>query len=914
MSYNDDEKLLISYDLIDIKTRVLLNPFTGDEVKIDRRRNDYKQLIRDLADEIRQSNQPSYDFKQYEEGKIILDEKNNFKGVSILKRNFKRFYGKTIRVIYTAINDNGVLFEERNIEFDIPDGKNFNAWWKRGQLLGFLIESPMVLIFEIYKKGYLEFVEVDDPIISNSRNQDFKEGITNCLLTPIKNWIIEKLENVKTKRTIQNYNKKLKTIDILLEQFKNGIPQEQLNMISEKLQIDINIICPLNNEVFLDAKCSKKPLRKFDFLNTRLDHVELNKIVLVNDIQNIEYDELLKIKKDLDKNNEFYTYTKNYKKLSSISTLEKKYMIDNEYINIVNDFEIKTGLINCKIDAIDDYDLSEFVLSGVHYNTSVKINDLNFVDLKLIDMRKAYTAYKACGFYKGFLGKITDFRKTDKIENVGLYKIDNIQIPSGIFYEYEKYLNIYKNGNVYPSPELDFLKSIGVKFDIVCGAWGIEKLDFDFNENMFLKDDDGISNYARYVGSCNQLKTEKSFYMKGKRDYFENMLCYLGDGHIDFFNDKEAVIKYKKKHIYHLSHFTAFITSYTRLNVLEQLLTMDIKNVYSIVSDGIYYIGDVKLKNVFRQKDDIREGGYTDSFISNNEPYNNNKYGNIREFFSKELHLGVGGSGKTHYNLIDSGLCKVLFSAPSWKLSRQKHKEYKVSNTVTARLLTDDPVMISKIKKYNNVLIIDECSMINETDKKFILDTYNDLKLIFCGDLGYQLPPINGVEMSKIGFDKIIYHNTDYRSKCTKLNIIKEKLRDMIKNNVNRGTVNRWFNDILNDRKTKDIKTLYNIDDMILCSTNIEKNIYTEIFEGKFQDINKYYILKNNRQYSNGEIIIGKKPENIECEVRHAFTVHSIQGETAKHNLFIKSLNMYRPRMLYTAISRARRLEQIYLI
>ena len=76
----------------------------------------------------------------------------------------------------------------------------------------------------------------------------------------------------------------------------------------------------------------------------------------------------------------------------------------------------------------------------------------------------------------------------------------------------------------------------------------------------------------------------------------------------------------------------------------------------------------------------------------------------------------------------------------------------------------------------------------------------------------------------------------------------------------------------------------------------------------------KYYIRENNRLYCNGDIVVGDKPEGTACDLQHAFTTHSIQGETANHNLFIDSSRMFESRMFYTAISRAKYLNQIYII
>ena len=56
----------------------------------------------------------------------------------------------------------------------------------------------------------------------------------------------------------------------------------------------------------------------------------------------------------------------------------------------------------------------------------------------------------------------------------------------------------------------------------------------------------------------------------------------------------------------------------------------------------------------------------------------------------------------------------------------------------------------------------------------------------------------------------------------------------------------------------------------------------------------KYRIQGNDRVHSNGEILISSEPpKNISHEVQHAFTIHSIQGETAKHALYVDARRMF---------------------
>ena len=96
---------------------------------------------------------------------------------------------------------------------------------------------------------------------------------------------------------------------------------------------------------------------------------------------------------------------------------------------------------------------------------------------------------------------------------------------------------------------------------------------------------------------------------------------------------------------------------------------------------------------------------------------------------------------------------------------------------------------------------------------------------------------------------------------------------------------------------------------MILTHTNKRKDEFTEMYK----DLEKYYITENTQNYSNGEIVL-HKPINTRCELRHAYTTHSIQGETTEHNLYIDITHINYKKMLYTALSRARYYDQIYLL
>lgn len=831
----------------------------------------------------------------------------------------KKFNGKSIVV---DVYDNNIRV--KSIRIDIP--KKFNDYWeKEGKYIFIYPEDSS--IFGLYPNAKIYIYEGKEFSDKQFKKitQVFKAADNGkCVFNPIRLWATNKYEHAvekKNKSSKSKYKIVLENLDELENKYSNGVCEDNIDEVCNKLQVDISIEKPFSDKTFIACKSIKKALKHFRYLNTRINHVELNEFVLNEKPEIVTRKELLAIKKQLEEDDTYFTFDKDMNNVCKIYTLNKVYALNNEMIECFNQFEIDTGLINCKIDDIDDAELCSFIKNGTHYNGTIdfkNVGDYHLEDVYHIDMKKAYAQFGICEYYEGFLGKITDFRLTNKIESIGLYLIKDLIIPEGHFKKLNDKMKIYSSNNIYPSPELKFLEKNGCSFTIIAGCWGVKPIDFNFTDEMLEgKTEEGNSYYALWTGKCDSHHLSTKKWING--DY--NMVQIIQehtDAKIEKYENREICIKYDKKHNYHLGHVTAFITSYQRLNVLEMLMTIDYDNIIRVCVDGIYTKEEEQCFGSFRLKNDIKDKTFQnipgDSYISNLiEEEANYDFGNYRKHNHKELHIGAGGNGKTHRNLTDKGLVKILYVSPSWKLARNKEAEYKSRVSVWARLITEDPEMISIVKRYSNVLLIDECSMMNEEQKQKILSVYDDMKIIFCGDLGFQLSCINGIEMNKEGFDEIIKNNTNYRCKDKKLLRLLKDLRLMISYNRTTFEINSfvidWFKKQNRNINIETLQKIYDVNDMILVGTNKIKDIYTEMFNG----LEKYYCKENNRLHSNGEIVIGKKPE-CKNELRHAYTTHSIQGETAHHKLFIDSKKMFNPRMFYTAISRAKTLEQIFII
>jgi len=705
---------------------------------------------------------------------------------------------------------------------------------------------------------------------------------------------------------------------------------------------------PFNPTPLYEYKSNKKPLKIFKFVNTRLNHIEENKTPLNydslyssdNNIIDIEtFSEMETIYNNLNLKNEMCIINRAPKGITKIRTLSEVYAKSCDFYTTINEFELDSGLIDCSIDGLRYPLLQAFLDRSIQFNCCVDLKDTSMFKngnipetIKHIDMIKAYSQYKKCKNYCGFMGKITDFRKVNNFKQNGIYFIEKLNLNkcNDKFKQINDMLNIYQNYNSYTKAELHYLENNGGTFRVVYGAYGLD-IDFDFSEDMLNKKEDvsigenvkKISYYAKYCGMISSTYKNKKFHMKGDSNFFSTIKNSAFDIYHNEDNN-EACVSYPKKYMYNKKHITAQITAYQRLNMMEQLETMDLDKIVRICVDGIYYEDhDFEMNSDFDKK--IKMTFVNDpatQYLSNinfKEQYEKipiNEIPEAREFYYRELYVGQGGNGKTYYNLNDTGLINSIYIAHSWKLASTQQNEYneKTGNYLHANVfhnLSNTNGDNTILNKYSNY-IIDEASMISEKARDYYFKNIKG-RIIMCGDLGYQLPPVNGeTEMKTESFDKVITFTKNYRFTCEKLINIIHNVRWSILNKIPIDFTP--FNVISKD----EVINLYNKEDIILVSqgatSNKGPNNYNNYWN-EILDIEKYKITNNTRNYKNGDIVYEKiEIGGVECELRHGYTIHSLQGSTHTKKLFIDMRKIGCERMFYTAISRAKSLSQIYLV
>ena len=871
--------------------------------------------------------------------------------------NFIRNYlyshrGSNVRITYLiegqdVQNRNNVAVD---FNYNVPEDIDaFENWWG-GRIWDFqsVGEDTGYNVFEA--SGYLGkiYAREQNSLATTQRiKQSFLDGLSHCVFTPIIKWCSKCLAKAESDSAKKKYNAKLNKIKKYLIKYATGIPEDDIESFCKDLSIKIVVSYPFTDNEIIYGEKLKSIDKVFKFINTRINHLEIGEMLSTEKAEKVTRDFIYAKINELDESKEFYYTTKDNKGYNAIYSLNGNWSCNTDFQEAKEKFEKDNGLNNMKICDIKNAELASFIKRGTHYNTSfgkgcidyqelyiedpsrTETTHIRFHKTKLIDQKKAYYNFKKCSYYEGFLGKITDFRETNKVMGVGLYLIKDIKINSKRLNELNQRMNWFKSNNVYTSAELKVLDNNKSTYKIIAGCWGVETLHFEFGEEFLKKTEPkpyvnengefemkgSISYYAKTTGAWDCHSSHSYRFIKGTNEYAQilkntsqNIIC-------KFNGEDEISIGIPKKNIYSLGHLTAFILAYQRISLMEQLFEMDLNKLLGVYVDGIYYDDhEFKMLDTFEKKEiDSTVCFRTEGFLTNIfETKPKIVYAPFRENYKTELYIGAGGNGKTHYNLTDSGLINLLYVAPSHKLNANKKAEYFVDVEVLASLRFDNPMTFKKIMKYNTI-VFDEVSMMSNEDKILVLEKYKNHKLIFCGDVGYQLPCISTftepkMELTLDGFDNIQEFKTNYR--CTdkglleKLNLLREKIKQGC------IAVPKNFQELFTECDVEFVKQNYNVNDMIISGTNNAKDAYTKLFEDK----KKWYVTKNTDYYNNGDIVIQEEQPDKHAVIRHAYTAHSVQGETVTNKLFIDFNTLQDIRALYTAISRAKTIKQIFMV
>jgi hypothetical protein len=124
-----------------------------------------------------------------------------------------------------------------------------------------------------------------------------------------------------------------------------------------------------------------------------------------------------------------------------------------------------------------------------------------------------------------------------------------------------------------------------------------------------------------------------------------------------------------------------------------------------------------------------------------------------------------------------------------------------------------------------------------------------------------------------------------------------------------------FFKDVWVTRE--EVFSLFNPEkDLILCGTNLAIDAYNH--DMCKRGVSPVYKLTDDySSYNKGEIFWGEDAKKLNTKFKEeswGTTVHSVQGNTFEGRLFINYKDFFELGMFYTAVSRARYLDQIRII
>lgn len=291
---------------------------------------------------------------------------------------------------------------------------------------------------------------------------------------------------------------------------------------------------------------------------------------------------------------------------------------------------------------------------------------------------------------------------------------------------------------------------------------------------------------------------------------------------------------------------------------------------------------------------------------------------------------GAGGCGKTHSVMTSSNFMKkeMIFTSSCWELIQAKVDEFPDITGLSLPKITGEMNGI-KVEKFNinnyKYIVDDELTLQNKKVVNTIIKENKDKFIILMGDIDrdgfyYQCSIGNSVVNPSKGNCQYIKYTKNYRFELS-FNDKVNKLRDFMKSN--KGNTKKLFDYVKVEfascfrKRIKDIK--FGDDDVgITALKPLDKYGNCKYSKHFYKKGAKEQFYIKDTVFKAGKYKGAKlegKPENHNYINSLFRTVHSYQGrQLNKDNkivIIIDSLFDYN--LLYTAISRARRLDQIII-
>ena len=722
----------------------------------------------------------------------------------------------------------------------------------------------------------------------------------------------------------------MRKIEGLRSRFATGVPEADMEEVAKVAQRKI-VIKDLFGKSF--AEYNVKSTKTFSWTNTRENHCDVGHLALQGKAEECSQAKFDKIHDEhltaWREKREVFLMEGNADGVRCIRSATGAWRVENDLFEAFQDVIDELRLNEYGIDCIKYPEVNEYIREACVVNSApVRLSSSQPTGHR--DLAAAYTQQKMTSYYQGFLGKIHQWRRLNVgsseakaflTKHLGIFRCKIL----ACYNEYLIRLGL-KVGQIVtlPSPELLYFLDHGVKAEIVSGVFGSK---WDAGEELW----DGLMEpigdvkkpYAHFAGCFGHQNDTKTYKFHGSKEWASHLKAC---GYTTYFDGDMISVKIPAKFSYTSHHILAFITSYTRINMLEAMSQFPIENLCAVVLDGIYFTGECpSIGDKFKEKkvkplNTWGQSWYNPSVVCD-------EFMPVLEdslLLGNCILAGQGGCGKTYSVLTDSGFNDVLYVVPQHTLGIENAQDHSVRYTTIHKLVgvesKDKNGKITKCRPWKDehtmpsVCLIDEMTMVNAKWISDAIKMYPMTRFYIAGDvmrhngkmIAFQCRSgtpglFNDVFDSEM---PIKYFLNDRRSLDDELKEMKARIRrEMVRlytdgDQWDAMALASWICRKYPVEKLDDIA--FAAGDTIIAGTHKTNDKLLE------KGIVSGYLSPHKERSK--ELVEGWK-------ARGSFTTHSYQGSTIREGrVFVCINDSFELAMIYTAVSRAVRIEQIKFV
>ena len=752
--------------------------------------------------------------------------------------------------------------------------------------------------------------------------QRFRDGVTHCVIDPLVTLWKQMGDNSESDGSRKRCYQVMRKIEGLRSRFADGVPEADMEEVARIAQRKI-VITDMFGKGFLEYNV--KSSKTFSWRNNRKNHVEQGRLYLEGaavKVTQAEFDVIYADHEEAWRNEQRDFYVEGSAEgVRCIRSDRGAWRVRDPLFEAFEEKTKELGLNEYGLNAVKHAEVNAYIREACVVNAApVLLSDNEPTGHR--DLAAAYTQHKMTGYYRGFLGKIHQWRKLNigssearafLSKHLGIFRCKILSCDNELLAK----LGL-KETVTLPSPELLYFLDHGVVAEIVSGVFG-STWDGDLYGGLMEPIKDVKKPYAHFAGCFGHENLKKTYKFHGDEEWAGHLKAC---GYETYYRDGWISVKVDKEFYYSRHHILAFITSYTRINMLEAMSKFDVADLCAVVLDGIYYKGECPdIGDAFRVKPVKKPtaygmGWYMPSFV----PDDFMTEGGLLE---NHILAGQGGCGKTWSVLTDKGFNDVLYVVPQHTLGIENAKEHGVRYTTIHKLIGAESFDKTKGKMVKcrpwkeehimpAVCLIDEMTMISGAWISKALEMYPSTLFFIAGDVIRRNGKMIAFQcrsgkpgMFNTVFDSglpIKYFDVDRRSRDNELKEMKMEIRAKMLEFYTDGEVadSHRMSAWVKKRYGVSVNNTFNVGDTVISGTH--RTNETLLKKGV---VSGYLSYKNERSR---EAVEG-------WTKRGSFTTHSYQGSTIREGkVYVVINDAFELAMIYTAVSRAVRIEQIKFV